>query len=160
MAQQSPTKTFFEGIALAVVVLLPLTAVIWVLNAQSGQTSSAPVVSTPAAATTQPVPAPASVNISLDNPNTLPQAVSAGQIVPFSFTLTNTGSAAGSYSYKVYVVWNSGEQDVIDENSVALASGASQDISESLKFESASASGKIYIQTIEPAETINFTLPR
>ena len=159
MAKESPTKLFFEGIALAVVVLFPLTAVIWVLNVQSGPTSPVPVVSTPAAAT-QTVSATASVNISLDNPNTLPQAVSTGQIVPFSFTLTNTGSAPGSFSYKVYVVWNSGERDVIDSNSVSLAAGASQDISESLKFESASASGKIYIETTEPAESINFTLPR
>lgn len=159
MAEQSPTKTFFEGIALAIVVLLPLTAVIWVLNSQNTTTSSAPVVSTPAA-TTQPISAHASVNISLDNATALPQTVSAGQIVPFSFTIANTGAAAGSFSYKVYVVWNSGERDVIDSNSVTLGAGASQDISESLKFENASATGKIYIQTIDPAESINFVLPR
>jgi len=159
MAQQSPTKTFFEGIALAVVVLFPLTAVIWVLNAQNGPTSSAPVVSTPVTAT-QPVSTSASVNISLDNSDGLPQTVSAGQIVPFSFTLTNSGVASASFAYKVYVVWNSGERDVIDSNSVSLAAGASTDISESLKFESASAKGQVYIQTINPAQSINFTLPR
>jgi hypothetical protein len=159
MAQQSQTKIFFEGIALAVVVLFPLTAVIWVLNTQNGPTSSAPVVVTPAA-TAQPVSTSASVNISLDNSGGLPQTVSAGQIVPFSFTIENLGNSAASYSYKVYVVWNSGEQDVIDENSVSLAAGASTDISESLKFESASAKGQVYIQTINPAQSINFTLPR
>jgi hypothetical protein len=140
-------------------VLLPLTAVIWVLNAQNGPTSPAPVVSTPAAVT-QSVSAPASVTITLDNATALPRSVSAGQIVPFSFTLTNTGAASGSFSYKVYVVWNSGERDVIDSNSVSIAADASSDISESLKFESASAMGKIYIQTTDPAQSINFDLPR
>lgn len=159
MAQQSPTKTFFEGIALAVVVLFPIAAIIWVLTIQNGTTTPAPSASVPVASAQQAA-IPASVKIALDDPTALPQTVSAGQIVPFSFAIENTGGASVSYSYKVYVVWDSGEQDVIDENSVSLASGASQDISESLKFESSSAAGKIYIQTIEPAETINFTLPR
>ena len=159
MAQQSQTKIFFEGIALAVVLLFPVAAIIWVVTTQNSTTAPAPVVSAPVTAA-QPAGIPASAKITLDNPNILPQSISAGQIVPFSFTLANTGAATGSFSYKVYVVWKSGERDVIDSNSVSLNAGASTDISESLKFESASSAGQIYIQTINSAQSINFSLPR
>jgi hypothetical protein len=159
MAQKSQTKILFEGLSLAAVILLPVAAVIWFFVTQNGTTATAPAVPTPVAAT-QPAVIPASAKITLDNPNALPRTVFAGKIVPFSFTLENTGGAAAAYSYKVYVVWNSGERDVIDVNSVSLASGASKDILESLKFESVSASGQIYIQVIDPVESIHFALPR
>lgn len=158
MAQKSQTKLLFEGLSIAVVLLFPIAAIIWVLTTQNGTTANAPVVSTPVSAS-QPVVIPASARITLDNQTALPRTVSTGQIVPFAFTIENTASAA-AFSYKVYVVWNNGERDVIDENSVSLAAGASQQISESLKFESASAIGKIYIELINPAQSINFTLPR
>ena len=133
-------------------------AVVWFLTTQGG-TSAAPAANVPVA-TLQQSGAVASAKISIDNQNALPQSVSAGQIVPFSFTIENPGDVAALYSYKVYVVWNSGERDVIDSNSVSLAAGASSNISESLKFERASEAGQIYIQVIDPTESVHFSLPR
>jgi hypothetical protein len=156
MARRSRTKAFFEGLALAIVVLFPLSAIVWAVASQTAAppAPAAPAASAPSASTAAPA------KITLDNPLALPQTVSAGQIVPFSFTIGNPGSIAATYAYKVYVAWNGGEEDVIDENSVSLAAGASADISESLKFEHAPAAGEIYIQIAEPAQSIHFTLPR
>lgn len=166
MASRKKNTTFFEWFALAIVVLFPLSGVIWCVT--SGNSSAAPAPQTPvttAPATTQPqasapAPAPASATITLDDPDALPTTVATAQIVPFSFTIKNTGSAQASFSYKVYVVWNSGEQDVIDENSVSIAGGASTDLSEALKFESASAKGTVYIQLNQSSESIHFAMPR
>ena len=90
----------------------------------------------------------------------LPQYITVGQVVPFSFSITNTGSIAGTYAYKVYVVWNNGEQDVIDLNSSTLAPGASTRIPESLKFETASSAGTIHIEIVSPPKSLQFSLPR
>jgi hypothetical protein len=90
--------------------------------------------------------------------------VTTGQIVPFSFKIHNTGATASSFPYKVYVRWNSGEVDVIDENSVTIAAGASTEFSEALKFETGSAKGTVYIE-FQPGSavsgaTVTFAMPR
>ncbi len=142
------------------VVALPLAGVVvYVLN-QNGFFNTAPqtAVSTSQQESLQQTQPPAIVT--LDDPAGLPQTVPAGEIVPFSFTVKNSSTISAIYPYKVSVLWNNGEQDVVDVNSISLAGDASTDISKSLKFETASATAKVSIEIEQPKQTITFVLPR
>lgn len=162
------TQSVLEAWALVLVILLPLIATGWYFlygNSASSPASTAPSaptsVETQAAVPVQQQPGAAATGIvTLDDAAALPQTVTTGQVVPFSFAIKNTGSSAASFPYKVYVKWNSAEVDVIDENSVTLAAGASTDLSEALKFETAGAKGEVYI-VLQPAiDTVHFAMPR
>jgi hypothetical protein len=158
---QKKGSGFAEQSVIALVIVIPLSAlIIYALN-QNGffnapANASAPITTQVSQQTQQ---ARSSATISLDNPSALPQAVTLGEIVPFSFRLQNLGTIDSTYQYKVYVKWNSGEQDVIDVNSIPVAGGASTDIPESLKFETASSTAQIFIE-LEPGQSIHFALPR
>jgi len=161
MAIEKRTTMIFEYAALIVVILFPLAGIIWYLTSGSAQSSpQANPQAVPTAALTVSTVSPPPAAITLDDPSALPSTVTTGEIVPFSFTIENTGSVAATYTYKVYVIWDSGEQDVLDENSVTIQAGASTDLSESLKFESATAKGAVYIQVMNPAATVHFAIPR
>jgi hypothetical protein len=164
------TQRIAEQCALAIVVLFPLTAILWYVFYGSAPAASTPApITTPAAtqASVQPVQpvqpvqvaAPSGI-VTLDNATALPVTVTAAQVVPFSFAIKNTGSSVASFPYKVYVKWDSGEEDVLDENSVSLAAGASIDIPEALKFETATAKGQVYIVLQPSIDTIHFSMPR
>ncbi len=161
------TQGFLEVCALALVILLPIIAIGWYFLYGNNIASAPATVATSiqASAGTQAAPAqqPAAAAtgaVTLDDAAALPQTVATGQVVPFSFAIKNTGLSAAAFPYKVYVKWNSGEEDVIDENSVTLAAGASTDITEALKFETAGAKGEVYI-ILQPAiDTIHFAMPR
>jgi hypothetical protein len=166
MAKSKKMQTILETSALAIVVIVPIVAISWYVLGGNDASQAAPAPTTAAATApatqsqTPSVPASGTGTVTLDSPSALPTAVTTGEIVPFSFAISNTGASQGAFSYKVYVKWNSGVEDVIDLNSVTLASGASTDISEALKFETASAKGQVYI-TLQPSgPTINFALPR
>ena len=156
-------KPLLELAALLMIVAFPLWGIIWYVSSDFGATTSATAAAPAASGATSSARIGAGqtgVLITLNDEASLPRYVTSGQVVPFSFTLADTGSLSGSFSYKVYVVWGSGEQDVIDENSVQLAAGGSASIPESLKFETASARGEIHIETASPDESIVFRLPR
>jgi len=164
MASRKKSQNFFEASALALVVILPLFAIGWYFTG-GNDTSDTPSVTTPASTSQAPVvqqsaSVPATATIAVDDSSALPSTVTTGQVVPFSFMIENTGTSAATFPYKVYVIWNNGEQDVIDENSVSLAAGASTDISESLKFETATDKGQVYIELQSSGQTIHFTMPR
>ena len=160
-------NSVLEWCALFIIVAFPLTGIVWYVTSSGGAAASpspAPVaVTAPSPAPAAPSPAAAqavSATITLDDPTALPQSVTTGEIVPFSFTIKNTGTTAGAFVYKVYVEWNDGEKDVIDENSVTLEEGLSTSILESLKFESASATGQVFIEIPQASQSIHFALPR
>jgi hypothetical protein len=169
MAQKQPIKTLLEASALFMVVAFPLFAIGWyLLNGDSSNTvNTDPIVpaSVTASATirqTTPqtvTPMAAMGTITVNNPSAIPQKVSAGQIIPFSFTIENTGTAA-SFLYKVSVRWSSGEVNVIDENSITLAAGSSRELSEALKFETTTEKGTVIIQLLPSGTSINFAMPR
>jgi hypothetical protein len=158
MMGKGKLHAFMEGSVLVLVVAIPLGALVWYAAIQSGLFGPAASV----AATQKPsqgLSASAPATVTLDDPLALPHTVNAGDVVPFSFTIKNTGASAATYPYKVYVQWAGGEQDVLDENSVSLEGGASTDISESLKFETSSAKGEVFVEIGQSAERIQFALP-
>jgi cell wall-associated NlpC family hydrolase len=127
----------------------------WVSN----QPASSPAPQTQ----TQQTNAPQNVTqatISLNDAASLPESVAAAQLVPFSFTIQNTGSADGTIPYKVYVKWSTGEQDVIDENVASLAAGASTVVQEQLKFEIATETADVYLELTQTGQTSQFAIPR
>jgi hypothetical protein len=153
-------RTSLERFALVLVVAIPVAGFIaFVLN-QNGFFNSPSGATAPTVAQTAPAQPQSPAILTLDNPQELPTSVTVGELVPFSFTIKDSGDTASTYSYKVSVMWNDGTQDVIDENSVPLAGRASTDISESLKFETAPATAEVYIEILNPEQTIQFALPR
>ncbi len=167
-----------ETSALFMVIAFPLVAIGWYLlggNATNAGTdaqtansaANSPVnttaITSPAAqqpASSSVEPASGTGTIALDDPGALPTAVTAGQIVPFSLTIRNTGATAAPFLYKVYVRWSSGEVDVIDENSKTIAAGASIVLTEALKFETATAKGTVYLELLPSGPTASFAIPR
>jgi hypothetical protein len=126
--------------------------------------SSQPAPSAVVQTQTSVQPAPATnvtqATISLNDPSSLPQQVAAAQLVPFSFTIQNTGNTNGMVPYKVYVKWSTGEQDVIDENVASLAAGASAVVQEQLKFEIATETAAVYLELTQTGQTSQFAIPR
>ena|ERR1700690_4215242 len=161
MMQRGRSGSFADALVPIIVLLIPLGALVAYVMNQNGffNAPPAPAAAVPVQVAAQEQAAPPAI-LTLDNPTVLPQNVTAGELVPFSFTIQNSGTTGATYPYKVYVQWNSGEQDVIDENSVQLAGGASTDISESLKFETTPATAEVFIEIQKPEQTIHFTLPR
>ena len=74
--------------------------------------------------------------------------------------MQNPSQQSGTYQYKVLVHWSTGEQDVIDENTFTLAPGASQTISEQLKFEVATETAAVSFELPQTNQTLNVTIPR
>lgn len=146
---------------LIIVVLVPILAVVYVVFGSSlNAPTSAPAPTTVATQTQSGAPTPPpSTNISLTDPSALPQEVSAAQLVPFSFVVQNPSQESGTYQYKVLVHWSTGEQDVIDENTFTLAPGASQTISEQLKFEVATETAQVSFQLPQTGQSLNVTIP-
>lgn len=134
-----------------------------VTTVQQGSNSSADqapaFASVQTQAQAQTSPAQSTGSIALGSPFTNPRSVTAGEIIPFSFVITNDGSAAASYPYKVYVVWQNGEQDMLDRNAVSLQPGSSMTIPESLKFERATDTGVVYIVLQNTGQSIKLTMP-
>lgn len=122
----------------------------------ASQTAPAANGATSTQAATQAQPSAA---IAVVDPGAFPTSIAAGQIVPFSFTITNTGDMAASFPYKVYVDWNTGEENVIDENVLTLAAGASQTLPEALKFETAGIKGEVIIKIQNTGASARFALP-
>ena len=118
-----------SALPLLVIILIPIGVIAYAIWGTSTAPNNAPSATAP---TTSAAP---TATISLEDSSALPQTAAAGQFVPFSFTITNTGTVAGDIPFKVYVKWSTGEKDVIDENVVSLPGGTSKTISESLKFE-------------------------
>lgn len=146
---------------LVVVILIPILGALYVFF---GANLSAPASSAPAPqqASVQPS-APAALpaaTIAIDNPDSLPQSVTQAQLVPFSFTVENPSNQSATYQYKVSVQWSTGENDVIDENTLSLAAGASQTISEELKFEIATETAEVYFDLPQTGQSVQFALPR
>ena len=161
-----------EASALFMVVAFPLFAIGWYFfgsdsshNANSDSYQNSTIDATIAApsnvqqASVQATPASGSATITVNNESSIPRTVAVGQIVPFSFTIKNTGANA-SFLYKVSVRWSNGEVNVIDENNLALAAGDSTVLSEGLKFETANAKGIITIQLLPSGPVANFAMPR
>jgi hypothetical protein len=85
--------------------------------------------------------------------------VTAAELVPFSFTIQNASDRQATYQYKVSVHWSTGENDVIDENVLALGAGASTVIQEQLKFEIATETAQVTLQLPQTSQAVRFTLP-
>jgi hypothetical protein len=150
------------GLPLLIIVLIPIAAVLYLLFG-ANENSSAPATSTQTTPTTVQTNAPAatpSASISLDDPSSLSQTVPTGQFIPFSFTIQNTGETGGTIPYRVSVKWSTGEQDVIDENVVTLAGGASTTIDEDLKFEIATETAEVSLELPQTGQSVQFALPR
>jgi hypothetical protein len=161
MAKKKSIHDMLEKSALPifVIILIPVAIIAYaVWNASAGNQTPP---STPS--TTLPSPVPTNVTqatIALNDASTLPEAVTAAELVPFSFTITNTGNTSGTVPYKVYVKWSTGEEDVIDENVTTLSAGASTVINENLKFEIATETADVYLELTQTGETSQFALPR
>jgi len=159
MADQSGNSVV-EKIVLALVVAIPIIGIgVYLLN-QKGFFDQSPSTQAPGTAQQATSEPQTPAAISIDNESALPTSVSAGDLVPFSFTIKNPGSSDGTYQYKVSVEWNSGENDVIDVNSIPVAAGASKDISESLKFETAPATAEVTVEVEPSGPSVTFVLPR
>jgi hypothetical protein len=161
MAQKKGFHGFLEKSALPifVVILIPVAIVAYAVWSSTAG-SQAPA---PAPTATQTTSAPTNMTqatIALNDPSTLPQTVAAAELIPFSFTIQNTGNADGTVPYKVYVKWSTGEQDVIDENVVTLTAGASAVVDENLKFEIATETAAVYLELTQTGQTVQFVLPR
>jgi hypothetical protein len=156
MPQRRRIRNIVETCALLAVILIPIrlgSYAYWSAN-QPAPSSTAEAVVVP------PAPSVTPASISLNDPSSLPTAVTAAELVPFSFTIQNTGSANGAVPFKVYVKWSTGEEDVIDENVVNLQGGHTQTIPEQLKFEVATETADVYLQLTQTGQTSHFTLPR
>jgi hypothetical protein len=147
--------------------VLPILLVILIpvgLGLYAWWVSNQPVaLSTTEARPSQQTTAPQSITqatIALNNASALPQTVAAAQLVPFSFTIQNTGTENGTVPYKVYVKWSTGERDVIDENVASLAAGASAVVQEQLKFEVATETADVYLELTQTGQTSHFAIPR
>lgn len=143
-----------------IVVLVPAIAVAYLLFGSTGTSPAVPT--TPANVAAQPAP-PAPLppaQLSLNNGNSLPQSVTTGELVPFSFTVANPSDQNVTYEYKVSVHWSGGEEDVIDENTLPLTSGASGIIQEQLKFEVATETAQVSLQLPQTGQHLEFSLPR
>lgn len=149
---------------LIIVVLIPLLAILYVLFG-ADLPSYSPGAPTPTAAqpTSQQNTAPASLpqaTISLTDASALPQQVAAAQFVPFSLTVQNPSNQSATYQYKISVHWSTGENDVIDVNTLSLTAGASKTIAEQLKFEIATETAQVSFQLPQTGQSLQFTIPR
>ena len=160
MARNKKIRTVLEGSALAIVVIFPLVAIGWYIFGGNSSPDTPTPGATPQSVPATPSAAPASVSLAINNPSSVPTSVAAGEVVSFSFTVKNTAGGAASLSYKVYVIWRGGEQNVIDRNAIQLAGGEARSISESLKFETAGAAGVVYIEVEPSGPRIHFAMPR
>lgn len=163
MAQRKRSGSEFDSsvLPLLIVILVPVALILFVVY---GTGIFSPATPAPAAQqTTQAAPAGpqyvTSASVSLDDASSLPTSVPSSQFIPFSFTLTNTGTSGGQVPYRVSVKWSTGEQDVIDENIVTLAAGASQSIPEQLKFEIATETAAVSLELPQGGQSVQFTLP-
>ena len=158
MAQKRSIHNMLERSALPlfIVILVPICAIAYAAWSSSSTSSTAEQSSAP----TQTAPTTTPAAITLNNTSSLPQSVSAAQLVPFSFTIQNIGNASGTIPYKVYVKWSTGEEDVIDENAVPLPGGMSVAIPEQLKFEVATETAEVYLELTQTGQTTQFALPR
>lgn len=149
------------NLPLVVIVLVPVLAVLYVLFGANlnSPSSPTPVAVSNTAQTTAPS-APPPANLFLDDPQSLPQRIATAELVPFSFTVQNTSDENVNYQYKVSVRWSSGEEDVIDENVLALAAGASTTVREQLKFEIATETAEVLLQLPQTGQSVQFALPR
>ncbi|HUO56380.1 MAG TPA: hypothetical protein VMU27_03035 [Candidatus Paceibacterota bacterium] len=169
MSTRNTLQTFLDTVRVPVFILVIVAApvVIYENRAYFEELLQAPKATppAPAAVSTQPTSQepetaePLSVTIAVNDASQLPESITAGEIVPFSFTIQNTG-ASSTFQYKVFVEWNSGEQDVIDENVVSIPEGQSKSIPESLKFERGSDSSEIIVKVPTANQTLEFALPR
>lgn len=157
MAKRKPSE-IADTLAPILVIGIPLLAIIGYLLYRGGVFQSGAPASAPMPAQSASVPQSAAV-VTLDAPEQLPQKVTAGEVVPFSFTVQNPGTTSATYPYKVYVKWESGEQDIIDSNTTSLAPGESRDITEALKFETVTTA-QVSIEFQDPTVTTQFALPR
>jgi len=151
-----------SGLPLLIILLVPIAAVLFLLFGSNIFSPVQPSPATPASTTqtsTQVAPQVTAM-MSLDNASTLPQTVPASQFIPFSFTIQNTGTTGGSVPYRVSVKWSTGEQDVIDENVVQLAAGASASVDEDLKFEIATETAEVSLELPQTGQSEEFALPR
>lgn len=149
------------GLPVLIVVLIPLVAVLYLFSGAS-QNTTVPATSVPTAPTTQQqstTNAEPPATISLNDPSSLPQSVSAAQLVPFSFTVQNTSNQSATYQYKVSVQWSTGEQDVVDENVLSIAAGASSVVQEQLKFEIATETAEVIFSLPQTDQSLQFALP-
>lgn len=156
MAQQKRSGNAFEVSALLVVILIPIG---FALYAYWNSIQPATPIATQATTQTA-TPSIPSASISLNNAVSLPATTTAAQLVPFSFTIQNTGSGGGNIPFKVYVKWSTGEEDVIDENIVSLEAGQSTTINEQLKFEVANETAEVYLELTQTGQTVQFALPK
>ena len=145
---------------LLIIVLVPIAVILYLVFG-TGASSPAPVApaqQSSATTTTTNVPQP-TATIFLNDASELPQTVPTTQFIPFSFTIQNTGTTDGTVPYRVSVKWSTGEQDVIDENVVSLAAGASTVVQEQLKFEIATETAEVSLQLPETGQSVQFALP-
>src|SRR5665213_204346 len=151
-------QNLLEKSVLLIIILIPIgffAYAIWGQNIGTSNTPTPAQNTSPAQVATTP-----SASISLNDASALPQSIAAQQLVPFSFTIADTGTTGGSIHFKVYVKWSTGEQDDIDENVVSLAAGQSTSISEQLKFEVANETAQVYLELTQTGKTVEFTLPK
>lgn len=146
-----------------VVVLIPILGALYVffganLSQPASTSANAPALQQSAEETAQ-TPSPAAT-ISLNDLNSLPSSVTKAELVPFSFTVQNPSNEDATYQYKISVRWSTGESDVIDENTLSLSAGASQTISEELKFEIATETAEVSFELPQTGQSVQFALPR
>jgi|GEM_PF-3433805 hypothetical protein len=144
---------------LLIIVLIPVAAVLYLIFG-ANENSPTPAATAPPSTsvqTTQSALPP--VSLSLNDPSSLPQSVTAAELVPFSFTLQNTSGQDENYQYKVSVRWSTGEDDVIDENTLSLAAGASTQVQEQLKFEIATETAEVIFELPQTGQSFEFALP-
>jgi len=157
MAQRNSIHDFLERtkLPLILIIAIPLAAVIFLFFAANNvSTTPAPQPPTPVSII------PPSAKITVDSPRSLPSTIKAGELVPFSFTVQNPSQKDAKYQYKVSVRWSTGENDVIDVNTLALAAGASATIKEQLKFEVATETAQVIVQLPQTKQAVQFVLPR
>lgn len=145
---------------LILVILIPAAVILYAFFGANDTAAPAQEQGAQQTTTTQSGPQYVSTaSVSLDDSSSLATTVPSSQFVPFSFTITNDGSTGGQIPYRVSVKWSTGEQDVIDENVVTLAAGASQSIPEELKFEIATETAEVSLELPQGGQTVQFALP-
>lgn len=160
MTRKSGARSFLESIPLLLVVLIPIGLIAYALwDANPPAPSTTATLSTATVSTTTQ-DAAISGTITLDNPSSLPTSAAEAELVPFSFTIQNTGASSEQLQYKVSVLWSTGEDDVIDENVASLAPGASAIVDEELKFEIATETAEVTLSLPQVGESSRFALPR
>lgn len=148
------------GLPLIIIVLVPVAVILYVIFGMGTNASTPAAVPSTTSAQTAAPSTPPPANISLNDPSSLPQSVTAAELVPFSFTIQNPSDANATYQYKVSVRWSTGEEDVIDENVLPLAAGASSVIQEQLKFEIATETAEVSFELPQTGQSVQFALPR